>query len=323
MENTKMEKWVVIDGSCLLYKAYHTFVEKSQQTLKAGVMQGTLSLINKCLNDIGNVDHAIVIFDPKGGSLARKALYPEYKSQRPPRPEQINKEEHLIKQFLIASGIPVITKLGVESDDVMATIAKHESQDKKIGILSVDKDVAQFVGGNVYWFKPDSDGVTRMTSKKVFEKFGVGPDKIVDFLAIKGDAADNLPGLDGFGDVSTAKLLNAFGGLENAYLSIPNNEDGRKKLEDVVGKRMIGRLWKSFHSSKEIAFKMKELVQLDKNIDLSQEDYKTRLSVNDSLLDEMRKEYSLPNWLGYFLPWQKERAALMKTPQPSNIHLDF
>jgi 5'-3' exonuclease len=335
----KQQRWVLIDGTGLLHRAHHI---QSYKTLKGadghptGVLQGTLTLLNKYVKalyakenpeDAGegvSPDHVIAVFDAPGGSYARAALYPEYKKQRPPRPEEIKKQEPWVHAFLKASGIPVLSVMGVESDDTLETLARIISQDlgHKVAIVSSDKDMGQSLRKDVLWFRPDTKeptGLKRMTSKVVFETFGVKPSQMRDYLVLHGDAADNLPGINKVGEVFAQKLLKHFGSMENMYavLATPAGQD---ELTKALGAAAAKRLRPNIDDAKEWLGTMTALVSLESHVPIQPSEYVNREPVNEKMMDDMRVEHRLPSWLGYPLKWQQEKAEqsnLMKRAQAS------
>lgn len=323
LEVLNMPRWVLVDGTGLLHRAYHAFGNmKAPGGHSNSVVYGTLYLMNKFLKGLNGPDHLVMIFDAPGGSLERLALYPEYKAQRPPRPEEITRQEPWVHAFLRASGIPVVHQAGVESDDIMASIAKKESIDKRIAILSSDKDMGTTVNGNVLWFRPDNNsenGIKRMTKKVVFETFGVLPHQISDFLALQGDTADNLPGVDKVGKQTAAKLLGAFGSIDGIYEAI-SKEDGLIRLAEAVGSATSKKIWEPLNEAKDWIKTMQSLVNLRDEVPVPKESYANREAVNDQMMEDLRAEHGLPPWMGYFLPWQQERATMMNQAKRSSVN---
>jgi DNA polymerase I len=300
--------WVLIDGTGLLHRACHAFHTTGPEGQDTSVLTGTLHFIHEYLKVL-EPDHAIVVFDAPGGSFERQALYPDYKKQRPPRPEEITKQEPWVRQFLQASGIPVISTPGVEADDVLATIARNESKDKVIGIISADKDLGQLVGHNIRWFRPAAQsGVVRMTRQMIRDKFGVDATKIRDFLALQGDSVDNLPGIAGVGPKTAAKLLNYFGSIDEMYAALEPTETGKQRLTAAIDVK-ANRLWEPIQSSKDWMPTMVSLVSLRENVEISPTVYAPTHVVNDQTMEDMRQDYDLKSWAGYSLPWQQTRIT--------------
>ena len=304
------ENWLIMDCTGLLHRAYHAYGNmRAPDGHPNGVLHGTISLMHKYIKGVGGVDHAIAVFDPPGGSLYRLGLYPEYKKQRPPRPEEITRQEPWVRQFLEASGIPVISRMGEESDDIMGAIAKKEaSPTRRVGIFSADKDMAQMIRKDIMWFKPDqveASGVKRMKVKDVVDKFGVKPNQIVDFLTLLGDASDNLMGVDKVGEKTAAKLLQAFGTLDGIFELVKNDQS--KPMEEVMGLSTTKKIWPHLKHAQEYIHNMRALVQLQEEVSLDGLEYATRLPVNDQLMEDMRAEHGLPVWMGYPLDWQQAR----------------
>lgn len=307
-----MDRWALIDGTSLLHRAYHAFKNKTAPDgHNTGVLFGTLNFIHKYLKAMNNPEHAIVVFDAPGGSFERQMLYPEYKKQRPSRPEEITVQEPWVHAFLKASGIPVVSIVGVESDDVLATIAKNESHDKRIGIFSPDKDMGQCIKKNVLWYRPDKEaesGAIHMSKKVLAEKFAVEPNQFVDFLTLLGDTADNLPGIKGVGDKTAARLLKEFGSIDGMFKAV-EDIGGLNRMEKVLGASKAKSVLQSMQESKEIIPKIRNLIELRDAVDVPRELYANREPVNDQMMLEMAAEHGLPPWLGYFLTWQQERMT--------------
>lgn len=180
----------------------------------------------------------IVVFDAKGKSF-RNEMYPEYKANRPPMPDELKIQIEYVHKIVKAMGFPLVSIEGVEADDVLGTYARDAS---KTGIKTVictgDKDLAQLVDDNVILYDSMKDVYT--DTKGVVEKFGVPPEHIIDFLALKGDSSDNIPGMAGVGDKTAVTLINELGGIHDIY----NNLDKISSL--------------SFRGSKNFAEKYKE-----------------------------------------------------------------
>lgn len=312
-EIQQMPRWALVDATGLLHKAHHAFAHvKGPSGQGTGVLYGTINFMHKYMKAMNGPDHVVAVFDAPGGSYERLALYPDYKKQRPPRPEEIKKQEPWVHAFLRASGIPVVSVLGVESDDVLAAIAKKESIDKRVAILSSDKDMGSTIRKNILWYRPDptaENGVTHMTRKIVQERFGIAPHQFVDYLALLGDTADNLPGVDKVGNKTAVKLLTEFGSIEAVYAAMAEN-DGLAKMEKVLGSK-TKTIWKNLSDAQEIMPTMQSLIRLRDEIPIARDLYANREPVNDQMMREMAAEHGLPPWMGYVLPWQQERATAM------------
>lgn len=207
----------LVDGSGYIFRAYHALppLTRSDGT-PVGAVYGFCNMLMKLLEDADNGErptHLAVIFDAARKTF-RNDIYPEYKAHRPPTPEDLIPQFALIRQAVEAFNLPAIELPGFEADDVIATYA-HEAKKRgaKVTIVSSDKDLMQLVNDDITMLdtmknrEVDVDGVR--------EKFGVGPDKVVDVQALAGDSSDNVPGVPGIGIKTAAELINTYGDLES------------------------------------------------------------------------------------------------------------
>ncbi len=231
---------ILIDGNNFLYRAYYS-VSRANLTNSKGEPTGAIkvyiSMLTLLAKDYPNSSLAVV-FDAHGKCF-RHDLYPEYKATRKPMPSELVPQMAIIKEIIKAKGIKIISVLGVEADDVLGSYAKcADESGMPLLIASGDKDLAALVTDNVQ--------IVDTMAKKVFdrvaviEKYGVPPELISDFLALKGDTADNIPGMSGIGDKTACALLNQIGNIE----AIKKNLD---KVKDL-----------SFRGSKNFADKFLE-----------------------------------------------------------------
>jgi len=204
---------LLVDGSSYLYRAYHaTPAFENSKGHPVAAMTGMINMMRRLYRE-QRPERVAVVFDAKGNNF-RHDLYPEYKANRPPMPDDLALQIDPIHAIVRSMGFPVIVVEGVEADDVIGTLAVQAFDAGLDTLISTgDKDMAQLVNGRVTLINTMT-GVTMDTSG-VLEKFGVMPDKIIDFLALMGDKVDNIPGVDGVGDKTAAKLLNKYGTLSN------------------------------------------------------------------------------------------------------------
>jgi DNA polymerase-1 len=154
----------------------------------------------------------VVVFDAKGKTF-RDDLYTEYKSQRPPMPDDLRTQIEPIHKIIKAMGLPILIEKGVEADDVIGTLAINAAaQERNVIISTGDKDMAQLVGPNVSLINTMTD--TFMDREGVINKFGIPPELIIDYLALVGDKSDNIPGVPGIGEKTALGMLQGIGGLE-------------------------------------------------------------------------------------------------------------
>ncbi len=204
----------VIDGSGYIFRAYHAIPPLSRKSdgLPVNAVQGFCSMLNKLLREMPDDNrptHLAVIFD-KSGKTFRNDIYSEYKANRPPAPEDLVPQFGLIKQAVRAFGVPSIELQGFEADDLIATYAvQAEKAGATVRIVSSDKDLMQLVTDRIALY--DSMKDKEIGHDQVVEKFGVGPNKVVEVQALAGDSSDNVPGVPGIGVKTANLLINEYG----------------------------------------------------------------------------------------------------------------
>jgi len=208
----------LIDGSGYIFRAFHALppLTRKSDGLPVGAVSGFCNMLFKLLQDTKAGErptHLAVIFDTSRVSF-RTEIYPAYKAQRPPPPEDLIPQFSLIRDATRAFGVPAVELAGFEADDLIATYAAQASAAGAfVTIVSSDKDLMQLVvDGKVELLDPVKSKAIR--SAEVMEKFGVEPSKVIDVQALAGDASDNVPGVPGIGVKTAAELLNIYGDLE-------------------------------------------------------------------------------------------------------------
>lgn len=214
-----MAKWLLIDGFNLLYRCYFAVPDlRSPEGFPTNALHGWVKSLWR-LQDQEKPAGTYVFFD-LGGAQDRLALLPDYKAQREEMPADLVLQIDPTKQLTSAMGCAVIEVEGVESDDLLATKARALAQQgEEVLIVSADKDFAQLVDDRIQILLPPPSanprlGWRRLDAAGVREKFGVPPSYIADYLALVGDASDNIPGLDGAGPKTVSKWILSYGGLE-------------------------------------------------------------------------------------------------------------
>jgi len=174
-----------------------------------------------------------VVFD-KGKPVDRLKVLPDYKANRKPMPDELRSQIKNIRQILTAFGYPIIEEENREADDVLAAVAVYY-KDYDVKIISADKDIAQVIDHRVEMLIPGtpSKGLAKRGIQEVIDKFNISPSQIVDYLAMLGDASDNIPGLPGVGVKTSAKLLNEYSSINN-MLSNPEIIENKKLREKIV-----------------------------------------------------------------------------------------
>jgi len=251
---------ILVDGSSYLYRAFHALpplaTSKGQPT---GAVRGVVSMLRK-LRDQHPDSNIVVVFDAKGKTF-RDDMYPEYKAQRPPMPDEMREQIEPLHDCVRALGFPMIIHPGVEADDVMGTLAVQAAAQGQKSIISTgDKDMAQLVNDHITLVNTMSEST--YDRQGVIDKFGVPPELIIDYLAIIGDSSDNIPGVPGVGPKSATPMLNAIGGLKNIY----DNLEAIRELDFRGAKKMPEKL----AEHREQAFMSYDLATIKTDIELEE-----------------------------------------------------
>ena len=226
----------LVDGSGYIFRAYHALppLTRKSDGLPVGAVSGFCNMLLKLLNDMGaegTPTHLAVIFDASGKSF-RNEIYDQYKAHRPPAPEDLVPQFPLVRDAVRAFDIPAIELEGFEADDLIATYAVEAAKaGARVTIVSSDKDLMQLVGNGI-------DMVDTMKDKfidaaGVREKFGVGPERVIDVQALAGDSADNVPGVPGIGIKTAAQLIDEYGDLDT-LLARASEIKQNKRRENLI-----------------------------------------------------------------------------------------
>ncbi|WJW79484.1 DNA polymerase I [Bartonella sp. TP] len=252
----------LIDGSGYIFRAYHALpaLTRKKDGLPIGAVAGFCNMLYKFLCDIKATalqhrpTHLAIIFDHSSDTF-RKQLYPEYKSHRPVPPGDLIVQFAIIRKAVAAFNIAMVEKPGMEADDIIATYAAQAAaQGAKVTIVSSDKDLTQLVDNNISMYDAAKDKT--INREQIVEKWGVGPEQMVDLQALIGDSSDNVPGVKGVGVKTAASLLQLYGNLENIYAN----------LEAISSKSLLKKL----QEGQEKAFLSKQLVSLKRDVELEQ-----------------------------------------------------
>lgn len=205
---------VLVDGSSYLYRAFHAMPPlTTSDGQPVGALRGILNML-KNLFDQTQPALAAVIFDAPGKTF-RDDLYPEYKANRPRMPDELRAQVEPIHELVRAMGLPLLMIPDVEADDVIGTLCQaYGDQGKTVLVSTGDKDMAQLVNGQVTLVNTMGDQWTYLDPQGVVEKFGVPPERIIDYLALMGDKVDNVPGVESCGPKTAVKWLEAYGDLQ-------------------------------------------------------------------------------------------------------------
>ena len=226
----------LLDAYALIFRGYYAFIKNPRINSKGMDTSAIMGFMNSLMDVIKRErpDHLAVAFD-KGGSDMRNEIFPEYKAHRDETPEAIRIAVPYICDLLKAMHIPVIEVAGFEADDLIGTIAKQaEKENFKVFMVTPDKDFAQLVSENIFMYKPSrmGNGIEIWGVPEVLAKFEIErPEQVIDFLGMMGDAADNIPGLPGVGEVTAKKLLKEFGSMENL---LANTDKLKGKMKENI-----------------------------------------------------------------------------------------
>lgn len=234
---------LLVDGSSYLYRAYHALPDlRSPDGFPTGALHGMVAMLKRALQDL-KPEHAACVFDAKGDTF-RNDWYAEYKAQRAPMPEDLVKQIEPIHEVVRLLGWPVLMVPGIEADDAIGTLARLGAQSGHEVVISTgDKDLAQLVDAHVTLINTMSN--ERLDAGAVLAKFGVPPEKIVDFLTLTGDAVDNIPGVDKVGPKTAARWIAEHGSLDGVIAAAGSikgvaGENLRKALDWLpMGRRLV------------------------------------------------------------------------------------
>ena len=253
---------VLVDGSSYLYRAFHAMYQADLRTSlgePVGAIRGVSSMMRRLVKDYPK-SHIAVIFDAKGKTF-RDEIYSEYKAQRPPMPDDLRPQVEPIHNIIRAMGMPLLVIDGVEADDVIGTLAAQATEIGMDVVVSTgDKDMAQLVNKHVTLVNTMTETV--MDIPGVVEKFGVGPELIIDFLALMGDKVDNIPGVPGVGEKTALALLQGLGSIDAIY----DDLEAVRSLTFRGAKKMPEKL----ADNREMAFLSYELATIKLDVELEQ-----------------------------------------------------
>lgn len=252
-------KIALIDGYGFVFRAYHALPPLTRSDGKpVGAVYGFTNMLIKLLAGL-DVTHAAVIFD-SGSKTFRNEIYPAYKANRPPCPEDLIPQFAIVREAAESLNLMILEKTGFEADDIIATLAKkYSSTQDKVLIVSSDKDLMQLVGNNVVMY--DAMKNKMITDAEVKEKFFVGPDKVLDILSLMGDSSDNIPGVKGIGPKTAAELIEQFGSLENIFANLDQikQEKRRQLLTDGVENAKISKILAALKEDVELGIEVDDL----------------------------------------------------------------
>ena len=232
----KQAPLVLVDGSSYLYRAFHALPPLNTRSGQpTGAIKGVINMVRRLQKDYPG-SSIVVVFDAKGKTF-RDEIYPQYKANRPSMPDDLRQQIAPLHEIVEAMGLPLLSITGVEADDVIGTLASQaERASLPVVISTGDKDMAQLVSEQVSLVNTMTD--TLLDPAGVIEKFGIGAEFIIDYLALMGDKVDNIPGVAGVGEKTALGLIQSLGGIDDIYRQLDRVVDvpvrGAKKLAEKL-----------------------------------------------------------------------------------------
>ena len=299
MDNDK--KLFLLDGYALIYRAYFAFIKNPRVNSKGINTSAVFGFTNTLLEVIKKQkpSHIAVVFDTKHPT-ERHDEYPQYKANREAMPEGLSESLPYIFKLLESLNIQVLSKNGYEADDIIGTIAKSEEKKGfQIYMMTSDKDFAQLVSDNIFMYRPATkwEATSIWGVSEVLEKFQVQKiNQVIDFLAMMGDSADNIPGIPGVGKKTAQKFIKEFGSVE----ALLNN------LSQIKGK-----LKEKIESSRDLALLCKKLVTINTSVPISYDTESMKLTdFNEIKVSELFQELEFNNLLKRILTKEKEPETI-------------
>ncbi|MGP1939250.1 MAG: DNA polymerase I [Arsenophonus sp. ET-DL9-MAG3] len=258
MLKTIKNQFILVDGSSYLYRAYHAFPSLTNRAgEKTGAMYGVLNMLISLIMRY-NPSYIVIVFDAKEKTFRNK-LFKHYKSQRSPMPNDLSEQIAPLHEMILAMGFPLLIIPGVEADDVIGTLALQASKKGLSVLISTgDKDIAQLVSSNIKLINTMTN--TLLGPEDIFNKYGISPKLIIDFLALMGDSSDNIPGIPGVGEKTALALLQKIGDLVTIYHNLSAIEQLRFRGSKTLAEKML--------KYKKIAFLSYKLATIKTNVNL-------------------------------------------------------
>lgn len=279
--------FVLVDGSSYLFRAFHGMPpltnSKGQDT---GAIYGVINMLRSLIKQYKPTNIAVV-FDAKGKTF-RDDIYPEYKANRPSMPDELRSQIAPLHDIIRAMGLPIIVEEGVEADDVIGTLSHLASENGIPTLISTgDKDMAQLVNEHVTLINTMNNHI--MDKEGVVEKFGIPPELIIDFLALKGDKVDNIPGVPGVGDKTALGMLQGLGGLDDIYQNLDKIAGLTFRGAKTMGEKM------RLHEEQARLSYLLATIKLDLELDLTHGELVPTTPDSDKL-KTLFAEYEFKRW---------------------------
>lgn len=300
---------VLVDGFSIAFRAFYALPETlmTSKGTPTNVIHGFMSMLNKITSDY-KLNQLIVTWDLPGQTF-RNEIYTEYKANRTSAPDNFNLQIPLLQSLLKTFNIPQVSKEGYEADDVLGSLSKSLNSDKKkVLIVTGDRDTFQLISKktNILYTKRGISDVDLVDEKFFVEKFGIKTSQYVEYLALKGDPSDNIPGLPGVGQKTATTLLQEYQNIDNIY----------KNLDDLTPK-----IKSSFEENKELLLMSKELATIKTDIELDIPDTQITDTIfkSESVLQDSQEQVSELELNKYIRQYKTQQEDM--TPTPKNTKL--
>ena len=303
---------VLVDGSSYLYRAFHAFPPlTNREGEPTGAMYGVVNMLKSLISQV-EPSHIAVVFDAKGKTF-RDELFEQYKSHRPPMPDELRSQIQPLHAIIQALGIPLISVEGVEADDVIGTLAVQAAKEGKHVLISTgDKDMAQLVNDHIMLINTMNN--TLLDREGVIEKYGIPPELVIDWLALQGDSSDNIPGVKGVGEKTALALLQGIGSIKTIY----ENLDKVAELSFRGAKTFAPKLL----AEKEMAdlSYLLATIKTDVELDVTHDQLTTSPQDRDKLV-ELFGKYEFKKWLNEVMNGTNPVTTSTKERIPTNYEV--
>ncbi|EGT81380.1 DNA polymerase I [Haemophilus haemolyticus M21621] len=302
---------VLVDGSSYLYRAFHAFPPLTNAAGEpTGAMYGVLNMLKSLISQV-QPTHIAVVFDAKGKTF-RDEMFEQYKSHRPPMPDDLRKQIQPLHDMIRALGIPLLVVEGVEADDVIGTLALQASRlGKKVLISTGDKDMAQLVDDNIMLINTMNNSL--LDREGVIEKYGIPPELIIDYLALMGDSADNIPGVAGVGEKTALGLLQGIGSMAEIYANL-------EKVAElpIRGAKKLGEKLLAEKTNADLSYTL-ATIKTDVELNVTTDELLLRESQNDQLIEYFGR-YEFKRWLSEVMNGADSITQTTEQPVKMNLY---
>ncbi len=305
------KKLLIFDTNSIIHRAFHALPPlKDKDGRASGAVYGSLSTFFRIIDEVDPFFIAAAFDSP--GKTFRHKEYKEYKANRPKCPDELVEQLIRTKEVFIKMGVKVLSKEGLEADDIVGAVSRITENDIETVIVTGDMDILQLVNEKTkaYTLKRGIKESILYDTEKVKERYeGISPEKIPDIKALQGDKSDNIPGVMGVGEKTAIKIIKEFGSLENLYRNL--KEDNHKSISPALKEKLL--------KEQEMAFLSKKLATIN-TIDFN--DFKTDdfvFSVQDEMTISVVEELGFYSLLKRF-PKNKKNA---KNEEGQNLNFDF